>query len=134
MTELSVMAAFKDRLIAEAPSGLQVFFPGFQKTPPQQGGWLEAKLFPAPPVARTWANTNQISGFFQVLVCWRNGVGVEPAYQAAQVVGGIFPYGLRLGPVKVSSRPNIGPAVPEDSFFFVTVTIPYLGSDSEQQP
>ena len=105
-----------------------IAWPGINFTPPNQGAWLEVSLFPNEPDDRFWSGERALQiGFIQVSVCVRPGIGLANPTALAESVIAHFPKGLEIGPVKVRKRPYLRPAVTVDHYYFVPVTIPYIG-------
>lgn len=107
----------------------EIAWPGVDFDPPDSGEWLEFRLFPNEPGNISWDNGApvQMRGFGQVLVCYRPGRGEVTPSELADAVVSHFAKGTELGPVRVSRLPYRAPAVDEDGYSFIPVTIPYLG-------
>ena len=96
--------------------------------PPATGIWWEAMMFPNEPVNLTTDNdTAEHLGFFQVMVCYRPGVGVLMPIMNAEAIITALGKGTELGPVKVRQKPWLGPTVADEDYLFLPVTIPWRG-------
>lgn len=108
----------------------EIIYPGRQAKPPDTGTWLEASFFPNEPENLAWDENayDDVRGFFQVLVGYRQNVGQVVPSEVADAVIAHFAKGTVLGPVKVSKRPYQMPSVVEDgSRLYIPVTIRYQG-------
>lgn len=117
------------------PSGqpeVVVLWPGIQSDPPDEGFWLEPKLFPNENTDPAWNDDSCAiaRGFFQIKVYWRvrENPGMVAPMALADALIAHFPKGTTLGPVRVRKKPHQSPAIPEDDRSFIPVTVPYLGA------
>ena len=141
MTDLLIIDAAMDLLRDNAPevggSPLPIAWPGRTFDPPASSDalWLQPSIFPTNNANIVLAaGPVQFSGFVQILVGFRNNPqGIRPAYEVAEQIVTLYQKGTDLGPVKVSTRPSVGPAVPEQGATmsqgtnYLPITIPYLG-------
>lgn len=127
MTDYDIINAAFTKL-AEIPNAPPISWPGVNFTPPATGIWWEAMMFPNEPVNLTMDNdTAEHIGFFQVLVCYRPGVGVMAPIINAAAIQSALSKGTELGPVRVRSKPWLGPTVAYDDYLTLPVTIPWRG-------
>lgn len=108
---------------------IPIAWPGVNFTPPAEGMWLEAKLFPNEPMDPSWNNDSCTiaRGFFQVIVGYRPGTGEIAASTIADAVIAHFAKGTELGPVRVIKKPWRSPAIEDGAKSLIPVTIPYRG-------
>lgn len=115
------------------PSGdpeVVILWPGIQEEPPEEGYWLEPKLFPGEPVDRSWDNNScaHPRGFFQVKVYYRvrPDLGVIGPSMLADAIIAYFPKGTAIADVRIKKEPYQSSPVDEDaSRSFIPVTIHY---------
>lgn len=110
-----------------------VMWPGIQTDPPDEGFWLEPKLFPNENMDPAWDDDAcaRVRGFFQIKVYYRvrPDAGVIQPMQLADALIAHYPKGTVLGPVRVRKKPYQSPYIDEDaSRSFIPVTVPYQGS------
>lgn len=142
MTDLDIIDAAMDLLSANTPERngepLTIAWPGKSFDPPtaEHGMWLEPSIFPQDSANIVLAAGPVLfRGFVQILVGFRNNPqGVRPAYEVASDIVTLYAKGTDLGPVRVASRPSIGPAVSEQGSArlpqgvnYLPITVPYLG-------
>lgn len=108
---------------------LPIAWPGVNFNPPDEGMWLEAKLFPNEPTDPVWNADGcyNARGFFQVLVFYRPGVGQVQPSEIADLIIAHFPKASYLGPVRVLKTPWQSPSVTDGDKLFIPITIPYSG-------
>lgn len=132
----AILTACLDRLLTLGLSPMPpIAWPGGSYNPPDQGMWLEVKLFPNEPVDPVWNSDGCYNaiGFFQVLVGFRPGAQAEAsgrlidASELADLVINHYSKGTFLGPVRVLKTPWQSPPVTESDKLFIPVTIPYRG-------
>jgi hypothetical protein len=115
--------------MASLSTSLPISWPNVNFTPPATGLWFEIRHFPNDNRTLGMAADSRtlFVGAFQVSVYFRPGTGeVEPARETENVIAH-FAKGTALGPVRVSARPSSAPAIMEDEFGFIPITIPYRG-------
>lgn len=105
-----------------------VLWPGKKQTPPDEGIWLQVKLFPNEPFDENWSEgCVDARGFLQIEVHFRPGMGeIEPSELADALID-YFPKELMLGPVRVKKRPWQSPPVEDGDEVFIPITVPYSG-------
>lgn len=110
-------------------TSLPIAWPGVKFTPPQTGAWFEVRHFPGEPDHFGYGNTakQDFRGFVQVSVFGRPGSGIVGLTEEAEGIVSHFAKGTLLGLVVVRVRPYVSPAIYEDSFIQIPVTIPYRG-------
>jgi hypothetical protein len=108
---------------------LPVSWPGIHFTPPDEGSWLELRLFPNETQNYGLADDAPAlhQGMLQVGVCTRPGGGIVDALQVAGAVVAAFPKGTQVGPVSVQRKPWISGVLTESDRIVHPVTIPYRG-------
>ena len=108
---------------------LPIAWPGVNFTPPQSGMWFEVRHFPNEPDHFAYDDDAKQTyrGFVQVSVFDRPGGGIVSATEEAEGVAARFAKGTALGPVLVSRKPYVSPAVYQDNLIQIPVTIPYRG-------
>lgn len=140
--DLEIIDAAMDLLRDNVPevggTPLAIAWPGKPFDPPAAASalWLQASIFPGESDNIVLAaGPVMFRGFVQILVGFRNNAqGVRPAYEVAEALVALYAKGTDLGPVKVSTRPSIGPAVSEQGSArlsqgtnYLPITVPYLG-------
>lgn len=131
MSTTDILEAALQKLQAFSYSPLpEIMWPGIQETPPEEGMWLEARLFPGDPTDIAWDNDACVDtrGWFQISVYFRPGQGqIEPSELADALIA-YFPKGSVLGTVRIKQRPYQKPMIAEDaSKCFIDVIVPYMG-------
>jgi hypothetical protein len=131
--ETKVFRALTDRLDAYATANsIAIARTGLNYTPTAGTKFLRATHLPAATRAIGNGNddTNEFRGLFQVDVFWPEGKGVVAAKEEAAKVIAYFAKGTSLThqsvTVKIKRPPYELPAMQEDGWIIVPVTIPYL--------
>ena len=124
-----VLAAFQRLQTFTYTPQPDIIWPGHQGTPPASGMWLEPGFFPNETNDITWNDDGCVNatGFFQVLVHFRPGVGQAQPVAMADAIIRHFPKGLPLGPVRVHKRGWQALSVEDDDDVFIPITIPFRG-------
>lgn len=106
-----------------------VAYEGVDFTPPEDGIWLEPKIFNSEPISIVWDNNDtQVDfGFFQILVYFRPNAGSIEAAKMADKIALAFKKGTIVGSVTVEKTPHTTSVVADDDNLFIPVTIHYRG-------
>jgi hypothetical protein len=106
---------------------LPVAYPGVTFTPPDNGQWLEVRMFPNETQNYGLANTGVFihRGFMQVTVCERPGGGITAGLALAGEVVDAFDKGTEASPALVTRRPWISSVLSQPDRTMYPVTIPY---------
>jgi len=126
--QTDILTSALDRAAALSSSP-PIAWPNVQFQPPATGLWLEAKLFPNETGERFWQSEApaEYMGFLQILVCFRPNTGIVAPTQQADAIADHFAKGVNLGPVHVRGRASVAPAVIEEGFGYIPVTVQYRG-------
>lgn len=118
-------------ILDNAALGYPVSYPGYTRTPPSTGVWLEVSFMPNRGIDDGLANNSDVApqGIFQVMTVSRPGDGIERTggvQDAAQAVISAFPKGIKVsGLVRVNRHPYQGSTMKEDDRLMIPVTIEY---------
>ncbi len=131
MSTTQILRAALERLedFTYAPQPV-VLWPGISGDPPDDGMWLLPGFFPNEPENISWDDDSCVDtrGYFQILVYFRPGMGVEQPIILADALIVHYPKGLALGTVRVHRRAWQKLAITEDaSKLYIPITISYLG-------
>jgi len=120
--------AFYEKVYGIDPC-LPVAYEGVDFEPPEDGLWLEPKIFPNEPISIVWDNNDrQVDyGFFQVLVYYRPNKGSIEAAEMADKIAQAFKKGTIVSSVTVEKTPHTTAIVADDDKLFIPVTIHYRG-------
>lgn len=109
---------------------LPVAMPDVAFTPPVNGKYLRISLFSNAPAWQGLTAGRLDQGLLQITVVWPKGQGVIKAREAAAVVIGHFPKGLKLVnagvQVRINREPWAGSPILDDSASLIAVTIPWV--------
>jgi hypothetical protein len=127
-TDKDILTGALSRMDSYATS-LPIAWPGVNFTPPQSGMWFEVRHFPNEPNSFGYGDDakQDFRGFLQVSVFGRPGGGIVGLTEEAEGIVAHFPKGQTIGPAVVRQRPYVSPAIYEDNFIQIPVTIPYRG-------
>ena len=131
--ETKIFRALTDKLDAYiAANPIAIARTGLNYTPTSGTEFLRATHLPAATRALGNANTdsNEFRGLFQIDVFWPEGKGVVAAKEEAAAIIAHFARGTAMThesqTVKISRPPYELPAIQDDGWIIVPVTIPYI--------
>ncbi len=127
ITNNQIQQAFFTALSAAA-LGYPIAYPGRNFTPPDDGYWLVADIFPGNGIQNGISNSAQVvqGGLIQVSVYCRPNIGIIGLTTVADSVVDAFPKGTVLvDPVRVSRTPYHAARLDLDDRIQIPVTIPY---------
>jgi hypothetical protein len=131
--ETKVFRALTDRLDAySTANSIAIARTGLNYTPTAETKFLRATHLPAQTraLSLSFDGTNEFRGIFQVDVFWPEGKGIVAAKEQAASIIAYFARGTEMThggvTVKVTRPPYELPAIQEDGWLMVPVTIPYL--------
>lgn len=135
-TEALILKALQDHLggIVLFPA-LPIAYIGAGFTPPDSGMWLQANIFPAPPIEMGMADNSEIihRGAFQVGVVDETGKGAVQATEIASIIMARFKKGTVLTSLgttlRIINRPGISGPIQDDNQIIISVSIRYQCSE-----
>lgn len=130
MSVTAIRAAFEIDLAAMTPA-LATMYENVPFTPKAGEAYQRVQLVPAEPLNETFGDdVYQERGFFQVLLCYPQGVGAGDAFARAKAIQDRYYRGRTLQnasvKVVVSGTPSIHAALTDGDRFCVPVRVRYF--------
>lgn len=128
MSQIAIRAAFEKRLNdwakVQSPP-IPIAFENVAFTPPA-GLYLRAFLLPGESGMSSLDNDSDFDvGLYQVSVLAPIDKGPRAAETVAGALQDLFPAGQQVGPIRVTRKPAIAPALTDNERYHVPVTVRY---------